>query len=74
MPCTNGDVYLTGGSTGSEGTVQLCYNNEFGTVCDDSWDDNDASVVCQQLGYPSELSLNSYTMSLLFTSLVCQSL
>ena len=71
LPCTNGDVYLTGGLTGSEGTVQFCYNNEFGTVCDDLWDGNDASVVCKMLGYSSELSLN---MSLLFTSLVCQSL
>ena len=54
MSCTNGSVYLTGGSSESEGTVQLCYNNEFGTVCDDLWDDNDAAVVCQQLGYPGE--------------------
>ena len=54
--CTNGSVYLTGGSSESEGTVQLCYNNEFGTVCDDLWNDNDADVVCQQLGYSSELS------------------
>ena len=55
IPCaTNGDVYLTGGSTDSEGTVQLCYNNEWGTVCDNGWTGNDADVVCRQLGYLSE--------------------
>ena len=57
-------MYLTGGSTNREGTVQLCYNNVLGTVCDDSWDDNDAAVVCQQLGHSSESSLTSCTMSL----------
>ena len=56
--CTNGDVYLTGGSSENEGTVQFCYNNEWGTVCDDLWGDNDASVVCQQLGYSSEYNLH----------------
>ena len=52
-PCINGDVYLAGES-GSEGTVQLCYNNEWGTVCDNGWTGKDADVVCRQLGYLSK--------------------
>ena len=50
--CNTGDVQLvSSGFSASRGTVQLCYNHTWGSVCDNGWDTNEATVVCHQLGY-----------------------
>ncbi len=39
----NDTHYLSGG-------VQVCVDTEWATVCQFGWDDNDATVACNQLG------------------------
>ena len=52
--CPSGDVRLADGAAPNEGRVEVCFNNEYVTVCDDQWDAQDATVVCRQLGYETE--------------------
>ena len=50
---SNGTVRLIDGLIPEEGTVEVCVNAVWGSVCDSSWDYKDAFVVCRQLGYPA---------------------
>ena len=53
LGCTTGVVRLTGSSNANRRIVEICVNNTWGTVCDNGFDNNAASVVCRQLGYSS---------------------
>lgn len=54
LTCSDGEVQLVGGTGRHEGRVEVCFNETWGTICDDGWGVADAQVVCRQLGYQAE--------------------
>lgn len=47
--CSDGDVRLLAGSTQFEGRLEICYNGQWGTICDDYSYAGIQNFVCKQL-------------------------
>ncbi|KAK3586510.1 hypothetical protein CHS0354_033530 [Potamilus streckersoni] len=47
----NTDLRLTDGGFHNQGRLEIFYRGQWGTVCDDGWDDKDATVACRMLGF-----------------------
>ena len=66
-PCATGDIRLVGGNVPYEGRVEICLENEWGSICDIGWDEADASVVCTRLDYLTDGSNPFLILVLLHT-------
>ena len=45
---------MVGGKGAYEGTIEVCFENLWGLVAEAGWTQNDAEIVCKQLGYTTE--------------------
>ena len=58
-------VRLVGGSEASEGRVEVFIDQEWSTVCDNSWDVFDADVICRELGFEVNKIIYVFTLRFL---------
>ena len=50
--CPTGAIRLVGAASNrNQGTVELCYENIWGSICSASWSTADAGVACKALGF-----------------------
>ena len=65
MQASEGTLKLAGGTIRS-GRVELCKSGTWGTVCHNEWGNNDATVVCHQLGFSRHSELATTINSLMY--------
>ena len=51
VSCDDGDLRLAGGDSESEGRLDICFSQRWGTINGDGWTLSDTQVACRQLGF-----------------------
>ena len=51
--CDDGSVRLVDGEKETEGRVEICLGEVWGTICNDHWSKEDTEVLCRKLGLKS---------------------
>lgn len=57
VTCTDYDVRFQNGSS-DYGRLEVCLFEEWGSICDDGWDRNDARTICRQQNFDPSCKLS----------------
>lgn len=58
---TTGTVRLQDGASDREGRVEVLHNGSWHPICDDTWDELEADIVCRMLHFPGALLAKQYS-------------
>ena len=67
-----GEIRLQDGADDRQGRVELCNNNAWGTVCDDFFGAEEATVACRQLGLNGDGEWREEAMLVCSSELILQ--
>ena len=69
VDCEDGDLRLFGGESESEGLLEVCFSQRWGTINGDGWTSHDTQVACRQLGFKDDRMENGY--GIILHNLLC---
>lgn len=59
LPCADWDIRLVDGFSSNEGTLEICKDGSWNTICSSWFGTQEAYVACRELGYGSSSEYQS---------------